>query len=525
MILNSLTDEITEAMLRDVADAYRQQRIREYEQLYDELISDVLDADKVQRYFPRGYNESDDEYNERAKVWVPWANIICSKLRDVTLTDETILEWQPEKDTDQSEADRANEIQQATDKASNWNKKRSDVLFFALGLGQIGCWPETRVYNKETGEKYKSANGDGVVIWEWWFPWFVEPVVYEENVSEIIGAAKIIMMDGNKATPLLSYNINQNRQEITELYMSPSYNKDTGDNISKGFYRKWVNSKQAVFKDSDKWWNENIYGCSPVVFYCAPDPDESKYLGAGFPLRFRNMALKHSQTISNAIQACEALPVIWGFTGDFGKIKNFPIRPNKIVQLPVDGKLAQTERNLDLEEEWTAANNLERFISLVASVPASVWDTLGSAGKVESGVALKILYQPLLDIVGTVQTHYGSAEKERMTKTLKMWNSMNPTKPVDVTKLRPEVKFKRDILPKNETEEIASDILKLANGIVTLTDLVKKYNQHLKTDAEVEAYIKQESERKTAATKAARPTIPLMRNNGQQNAPREAPVT
>lgn len=524
MIFKNLTEEITEQMLRDAADQYRQRQIREYETLYNELMGEVLTADIVQNYFPRGYNESDDEYKERAKVWVPWANIICSKLRDVVLSDYTELEWQTDSDKDSGEAERANEVQEATDEASNWEKKKGDVLFFSLGLGQVACWPETRLYNKETGEKYKAANGDGVVVWDWWFPWFVEPIVYEENVTEIIGAAKVIMMNGNKATPLLTYSVGQQRKEITELYLSPRYDKDTGKKLSNGTYRKWENSKPVKFKDSDKWWNENLYGCTPPVFYCSPDTDETQYLGSGFPLRFRQMAIKHSQTISNAIQACEMLPVIWGIEGDIGKLKNFPIRTNRLVQLPTGGKLMQTERNLDLEEEWRAADNLERFISLVASVPANVWDTLGSAGKVESGVALKILYQPLLDIIRTVRSHYAYAEKERMTKTVKMWNTLNPNRRIALEKIRPEVKFKEDILPKNEQEEIASDILKLSNGIVTLTDLVKKYNPHIKTDAEAEAYMKLESERKAAAAKASRPTIPLMRTNGQQGAQSQTPA-
>jgi hypothetical protein len=111
-----------------------------------------------------------------------------------------------------------------------------------------------------------------------------------------------------------------------------------------------------------------------------------------------------------------------------------------------------------------------------------------------------------------------------MKKTVKMWNTLNPTKKIDLDKIRPEVKFREDILPKNDQEEIASDILKLSNGIVTLTDLVKKYNPHIKTDAEAEEYMKAESDRKAAAAKASRPTIPLMRPNGQQSAQSQTPA-
>ena len=208
------------------------------------------------------------------------------------------------------------------------------------------------------------------------------------------------------------------------------------------------------------------------------------------------------------------LPNIWTYEGDQKQIDKIVLRANEVVQVPQSGKLIQAARALDLDEDWKLVNYLEKTISLLGAVPAEVWDNLGSAGKVESGVALKLTWQPMADAISVMRKTMSMAEQEKMRVTAKMFNTYNEKK-IEVKDLRPEITYKQDVIPVDEAVAILNDLALLADGVKSLEDLVIKYNPTIKTKLQAEEFIKKVQDSKPKPEPA--PSL-RMRDRAQANA-------
>jgi hypothetical protein len=497
MTINSLTDEIIEGTLRDVANQYRAQMIAYYDRNYKELEGEVFNSDAdIKRYWPVKYNEGAEAYNERVKIWTQLPKIIVNRIVSIMLSGDVRREWVSVEGTDTKDADLANELNTICDEENNWEAKASWVYYYALGIGEVALWPEFRRFNTATGEPYAISNGgQGIPIWSYWFPWFVEPIVLASYAEEVIGAAKIIYTDGQLATPLLTQAITGGKQKvITQAYLSPAYNKMSGDKVSNGFYRSWVNGIEEYQLDErgnpDKSWStNNQYECNPVIFFRGSDPDETQYRGKSYVDKFRRLSIEHCRFISSIGQAIEVLPTIWEYTGDQKNIDKIVIRSNAIVQIPENGKFGQSVRELDLTEDWKFINYLEKTISLLAVIPAEVWDNLGSAGKVESFVALRLTWQPMADMIHSVREQLEVHEKEKMRVTVRMYNTFNKNKQIDLNKIRPEVSYNENVIPIDEAKEILNDLSLYDKGVKSLSDLVMKYNPKFTTQEQADAFI------------------------------------
>lgn len=502
MIIPNTTDQIIDQLARDYNDQNRSAMLEMYQRNYRELTGDVLTrADDLARYWPRRYKETPEAYKERVKIWTQLPRIVCDKITSVALGGETERTWVADIDSAKEQADRANELDALCNEKNDWHAKASHIYFYSLGIGEMALWPEFRAFDKFTGQPYDVAGGRGVPIWSYWFPWFVEPISLQEYAEEIIGAAKLIWLDGQMATPLLTQTIAGGKQSsLTQVYLSPQYDHMTGVKTNKGFYRTWENNSPHIPNGLEKWWDENLYECNPVVFVKSPDHDETQCRGKSYVDRFRDLAINHSQTVSNIGQAIEVLPNIWKYTGEQKDIKNITIRSNEIVQIPENGTFEQAGRALDLSEDWKLVNYLEKTIALLAAIPAEVWDTLGSAGKVESGVALKLTMQPLVEGIDATRKAFAVAEKEKMRVTVNMFNAHNPNRKIDLKNIRPTVNYKGKVIPVDEAVQIVSDLSLFDKGVKSLTELVRKYHDEITTDEQAENWIKDNQESIAART-------------------------
>lgn len=493
MIIKSLTQEINEEMLLDVAQQRRAKTIEYYDRNYRELEGDV--SAHIETYWPKKYNESDAAYAERVKIWTQLPKIIINRIVSLILSGEVKREWVSIDEKPSVDSERANQLDQLTNELNGWETRAQTIYYYALGIGEVAIWPEFRRFDKTTGLPYAIDNGQGVPVWTHWFPWFVEPIVLQDYAEEIIGAVKIIRMDGQQATTYLSEAIYGNdKRVITQAYAAPQYDRMTGDLLNGGFYRAWENGveKSPVNESGGEdvsWRESNKFGCNPVVFFRGPDPDETQFRGKSFQDRFRDLAIHHTRFVSSIGQAIEILPNIWKYTGDQKNIDKVVLRSNSIVQIPTDGVFEQATRALDLSEDWKLVNYIEKLISLAAALPAEVWDTLGSAGKVESGVAFKLVMQPMVESIQSIRKYMADAEKEKMRVTVKMFNAYNPSSKIDLAKIRPTIVYNQNLIPVDEGVEIINDISLLAADVKSLPDLVMKYNPQFTTREQAEKFI------------------------------------
>lgn len=491
MILPNLAEELNEQMLRDCAAQRRSQTVAYYERNYRELEGDVFSASDMAKYWPRRSNEKIESYDERVKIWTELPRIIVNRLVASILSGDVKREWIPISDADKTHAERANELEELTNESNDWETKAQQVYYYALGIGEVALWPEFRKFNKVTGEAYSVAGGSGVPIWTYWFPWFVEPITLQDYAEEIIGAVKIIFCDGQISQPYVAQTIRGNKQKvITQAYLAPSFDRFTGGMVNPGFYRNWENGIEVFDGENNLWHDKNLFECNPVAFFRGPDPDETQYRGKCYVDRFRNLAVQHSRLISTIGQAIEVLPNIWTYEGDQKVIDKIIIRHGEVVQVPAGAKFQQAGRELNLSEDWKLAQYLEKTISILGCIPPEVWDTLGSAGKVESGVALRLTMQPMAEAVQLIRKHMASAEKHKMRSTVQMFNFYNDNR-IDLTKIRPECTYKQNVIPVDEAVEILNDLALFAANAKSLPDLVMKYNSQITTREQAEKFIQE----------------------------------
>lgn len=542
MIFKDITSDITRQMIADVDEQRRSQQISDYERRYDEYTGNVLrdvaiNGEQTIRslYFPKGHKESTDVYAERMQsaIWVPWSKIICSRLAAAVLGNENVeRKWVAVDDKSKSIADRANEYQQYVDKENCWNELAPKIYELSLALGEISLWPEFRYYNKSTGEKYAVDKGIGIPIWQWHYPWFAEPVVDQRYVNEIIGAVKFIWADGAYARPWVNQSLGLAGQTgITELWLAPRYDHVTGqavENNGEGFYRIWrgsepdVSALSTMGNEGERWWVKNFYECCPVVFFRGPDPDETQYRGEAWSERFRDLALKHSRLVSDIGHACQILSTIWIFTGDKKMASEITIRKNEIVCLPnVEGgaKFEQSVSQLNLTEEWKLCDYYAHIIDMVGMFPSQSFESLTGSGKVESGVALKILFRPLIDAIGLIRSAMAEAEKQRMSVCVKMFNAHNQLSKIDLTKIRPEVEYHNNPIPVDEASELINDVLKMEKGAMSKATFAMRYNNSLRTEAEAEDFLKKNSPQQAPQSGSVFSQIRQARQQANGNTP------
>lgn len=495
MIFKDLTAEITTQLVRDFANLQSSARAKEYQDRYNELTGDVFGEGRVTTYWPKHAKEDKAQYDERRKIWIPWSQLISRRLTSVCLGGTVERRFEPLADENKGEADQANELIEKMNEAGDWDARAHDVYYHALALGEISLWPEYRAFNKENGEPYDVAGGRGFPFWIDWFPWFVEPIVHYEYSSDIVGAIKTYWTDGNLMTPFVTKAVGMSGRDksVVEIWLSPQYDPHTGEIVSAGYFKKFVDEKPSTeFSEAEAWAGENPYGTNPVVFFRAPDPDESGYRGKSYTDRFKDMALEHSRTISTIGHYVDMLPNLWVYKGEKADAERIRLAPNEVVCVPgVGGDFAQAARNMNAAEEWNLAGNLAKFIGLAAQFPIELLTQLEGAGRVETGVALKILFQPIVEGVQSIRSSFGKAEKERMRVAVLMFNAANPAKKINLKNIRPEVAYNEDLIPSEEAQNIISDLSLLDKRIVSLKDLVLKYNKKITTEEQAENFLKE----------------------------------
>lgn len=171
---------------------------------------------------------------------------------------------------------------------------------------------------------------------------------------------------------------------------------------------------------TDTIWGEfeHGFGFNPSVMFFAPDVQDDSPYPMPFHMRYRQQNIEYNLLWSQMILNSRVLQNVW-VTNKDRKDPNNPVmlRPRFINYLGENGTLAQVRREMNIDAELTLIEKLKQHIAESAQVP-SFMTGLDGVGKVESGVAMSIVFAPLVHITNRLKSEFRPKFIELITKGL-----------------------------------------------------------------------------------------------------------
>ena len=141
------------------------------------------------------------------------------------------------------------------------------------------------------------------------------------------------------------------------------------------------------------------------------------------------------------------------------------ISPDYINFVGSDKDLSQTARQLDLTWESTFYDKYIAQIYDVAQMPPK--EFLEGAGKVESGIALEIVYKQFNELVSDISRLFQDYEEELIKKIyfMETGQELNTI----------QISYSNSATPRNEAQEFERDKQLLEIGVYTLEEFTAKW--------------------------------------------------
>lgn len=277
-----------------------------------------------------------------------------------------------------------------------------------------------------------------------WNPWYTFKL-FSEDGKNVIGYMKRYVIDNQS---LLSPLVKSGSNAIEYIEIVSSDNK-------------WV-----IYQDGKPFYDENYnMPMMPVVWFDSIDMDDDNRYGIPFVDRFKNILIALNQLLTSSQRMMLCLPNTWYTTKDFQDSDNeISIRPDMINYVGSDKELAQTARELDLNEE---KDFIEKYInSIYESSQLPPKEILSGAGKVESGIALSIIYSSFISLISSIST-YGQRKEAELIKALYFMEYGRELKDF-------EVKWTNNILPKDRDADLLYYTTLFDKNIITADELKDK---------------------------------------------------
>ncbi len=139
---NELGEQITAAHLKQITDANREDRhayyMRRYA-MYKGIATDPnepeYDESLCQTFFPKGKNETPEEYRERMKVWIPQGRIIIERLADMCLNGGVEYKFVAINEADEAMAEAATANFNADLEYNSWDLVSRERILEPLAIG------------------------------------------------------------------------------------------------------------------------------------------------------------------------------------------------------------------------------------------------------------------------------------------------------------------------------------------------------------------------------------------------------
>lgn len=321
----------------------------------------------------------------------------------------------------------------------DWNRTSTSVATKMLATGGLAAWLAV----DETGR-----------IIPTYMPAYYGGKSFDDLGRETTGYYQLFEVD-NSTTIKPIDKLNKSRQSKLLIYV---------DNTN---IRKWVDGR--LIYDT-----EHNLPFIPVTWFDSVDMDESEQYGVPYSNRFLNPLIHLNSLLTQKQKAILFLQNVWvakSVTAPLPEEEQIQLVPNQINFLPENGSLEQVIRNLNLSEESTQIDYLKQVIYKAAQVPQD--DDLSAKGKIESGVALRILYSQLAEITSRIDSEFKVYEGDLLSKAVYMKMAARGQTPSLPTI---NIITRNEAIPEDEDRELARDLQLLQAGILTVDQLKLKYN-------------------------------------------------
>ncbi|BDQ01938.1 MAG: hypothetical protein KatS3mg036_0492 [Ignavibacterium sp.] len=209
---------------------------------------------------------------------------------------------------------------------------------------------------------------------------------------------------------------------------------------------------------------EHNLGFTPAVVFNSVDKFASGKYSKPFPMRFKDLVIEYNHTLSQMSKKTKILQNVWKTNLSVDNPEQ-PIRldPDTINFLGPDGVLEQVRSELSLSEEIKLLEILEHHIAKASQVPAEIAG-LRDAGKLPSGIALKIIFQPLVEIINRLRPLYYGVIESVAEKLIRMQYLVEGKK--SPAQLNITVKGNQNLFPEDSQEQIDRIILLKREGLI-----------------------------------------------------------
>jgi len=192
------------------------------------------------------------------------------------------------------------------------------------------------------------------------------------------------------------------------------------------------------------------------------DRYEEPQYGQPYTNRFKDLNVRYNQVASDMLYSLLMLRNVWVTNASFEQTLN-PIRldVDRINFLGQGIELKQVTRELNLEEDRQMLATLRENIFNSAQVPPSMIDLDDAGvGKIPSGVALQIVFQPLAELVTRLRETYSKTIIDLTKKIIRILNN-NGDYQVNLI-------LNKHILPQDRDAEINQILNLMDKNILTI---------------------------------------------------------
>ena len=247
-----------------------------------------------------------------------------------------------------------------------------------------------------------------------------------------------------------------NRQPITD---TPNKNdKYTYVAITPYYWVTVVNGQ-----DTTDYLSPHNFGFTPAVMFYNIDVEDDEGYPIPFHIRFRDDLIEYNRMFSKVARDLRLLESFLATNKTKDQmLDNFIVDQEQIAFLGNEGQLWQGMSQYDIGPKRYFLDKLEKRMSTSAQVP-DFMTGLEDVGKIDSGVALQIVHQPLIELVNHIINDVEPKFIELFSKCFAAELAMKGR----ADKFGLAVRFKENILPQDEQKKIDNIALSIDKGIIT----------------------------------------------------------
>jgi hypothetical protein len=188
---------------------------------------------------------------------------------------------------------------------------------------------------------------------------------------------------------------------------------------------------------------------------------------------------------------------------------NFIRKVNSGLELDVNQDVKYLVWDNVLEASSKKEESIRTQMTVVSGVSQISRGNASNIGQVRSGAGLKTLFQADINAIALKIPHFKEAERRLVYSTLAMWEKETGERFIgEEEEYFCSVEFPEDFVGLDELLKAQTEVLDLANGTRTIEEIALEKHPEIKSEAELEEFMKDVEEEKKMMAAATKPPTP-----------------